>query len=122
MADQLKAVFLNCTLKPSPTVSNTEALINKVIAWFDKYDVESEIIRVVDFNVKPGITSDEGEGDEWPQILAKLKEADIIVIGTPIWFGARSSVAQQVIERLDATTVSATSAGNTRCTTRWSGW
>ncbi len=64
MADQLKAVFLNCTLKPSPAVSNTEALINKVIAWFDKYDVESEIIRVVDYNVKPGITSDEGEGDE----------------------------------------------------------
>ena len=89
MADQLKAVFLNCTLKPSPAVSNTEALINKVIPWFDKYDVESEIIRVVDYNVKPGITSDEGEGDEWPQILAKLKEADIIVIGTPIWFGAR---------------------------------
>ena len=103
MADQLKAVFLNCTLKPSPTESNTEALINKVIAWFDRYDVESEVIRVVDYNVKRGITSDEGDGDEWPQILAKLKEADIIVIGTPIWFGARSSVAQQVIERLDAT-------------------
>lgn len=103
MADQLNAVFLNCTLKPSPAVSNTEALITKVIAWFDKYDVESEVIRVVDYNVKPGIMSDEGEGDEWPQILAKLKEADIIVIGTPIWFGARSSVAQRVIERLDAT-------------------
>ena len=102
MAD-LRAVFLNCTLKPSPAVSNTEALINKVIAWFDQYDVESEMIRVVDYDVKPGVSSDEGDGDEWPVILEKVKQADIIVIGTPIWFGVRSSVAQQVIERLDGT-------------------
>ena len=102
MAD-LRAVFLNCTLKPSPAVSNTEALISRVIAWFDQYDVESEIIRVVDYDVKPGVSSDEGDGDEWPVILEKVKQADIIVIGTPIWFGVRSSVAQQVIERLDGT-------------------
>ena len=104
MAD-LRAVFLNCTLKPSPAVSNTEALISRVIAWFDRYDVESEIIRVVDYDVKPGVSSDEGDGDEWPVILEKVKQADIIVIGTPIWFGVRSSVAQQVIERLDGTYV-----------------
>ena len=102
MAD-LRAVFLNCTLKSSPAVSNTEALISRVIAWFDQYDVESEIIRVVDYDVKPGVSSDEGDGDEWPVILEKVKQADIIVIGTPIWFGVRSSVAQQVIERLDGT-------------------
>ena len=100
---ELSAVFLSCTLKPSPAVSNTEALARKVIEWFDELDVSSEIIRVVDYNVKPGVTSDEGDGDEWPLILDKIKKADIIVIATSIWFGVRSSIAQLVIERLDGT-------------------
>ncbi len=100
---ELSAVFLSCTLKPSPAVSNTEALATKVIEWFDRLDVSSEIIRVVDYDVKPGVTSDEGDGDEWPLILDKIKKADIIVIATSIWFGVRSSIAQLVIERLDGT-------------------
>ncbi len=100
---ELSAVFLNCTLKPSPAVSNTEALARKVIEWFDQSDVESEIVRIVDYNVKPGVTSDEGDGDEWPLILEKIKQADIIVVATPIWFGVRASIAQRVIERLDGT-------------------
>ncbi len=100
---ELSAVFLSCTLKPSPAVSNTEALARKVIEWFDELDVSSEIIRVVDYDVKPGVTSDEGDGDEWPFILDKIKKADIIVIATSIWFGVRSSIAQLVIERLDGT-------------------
>jgi multimeric flavodoxin WrbA len=99
----LKAVLLNCTLKPSPEISNTEALINKVVAWFDTMDVTSEVIRVVDHKVPTGVTSDEGGGDEWPKILERIKGADILVIGTPIWFGHRASVAQLVIERLDGT-------------------
>lgn len=99
----LKAVLLNCTLKPSPAVSNTEALMRKVVEWYDRMDVESEFVRIVDYRVKFGITSDEGDGDEWPQILDKIKAADIIVMGMPIWFGVRSSVAQLVIERLDGT-------------------
>lgn len=98
---QLKAVLLNCTLKASPEESNTEALLKLVVKQFDSLSVESEIIRVVDYNVKPGVSSDEGEGDEWPRILQKLKSSDILVVGTPIWFGVRGSVAQRVIERLD---------------------
>lgn len=100
---ELKALFLNCTLKPSPEVSNTEALIRTVIEWLDRLDAESEVVRVVDYHVRFGVTSDEGDGDEWPIILDKVKAADILVIGTPIWFGARGSVAQMVIERLDGT-------------------
>jgi multimeric flavodoxin WrbA len=100
---ELKAVFLNCTLKRSPEVSNTEALCRKVIEWFDRMEVSSEIVRVVDYDVKFGVTSDEGEGDEWPLILEKIKAADIIVMASPIWFGVRSSVCQMVIERLDGT-------------------
>ena len=97
----LKAVILNCTLKKSPEVSNTEALIDKVVDLMAALGVESEIVRVVDYDVPFGVESDLGDGDEWPQIYAKLKAADIVIIGTPIWFGVRSAVAQLVIERLD---------------------
>jgi multimeric flavodoxin WrbA len=97
----LRAVILNCTLKKSPAVSNTEALIGKVVALMEPLGVESEVVRVVDYHVPFGIESDLGEGDEWPLIYGKLKAADIVIIGTPIWFGVRSSVAQLVIERLD---------------------
>lgn len=100
---ELKAVFLNCTLKRSPAISNTEGLAKRVIEWFDTMDVESEMVRVVDYNVPTGVTSYEGEGDDWPLILERVKAADIIVICTPIWFGVRSSVCQLVIERLDGT-------------------
>jgi multimeric flavodoxin WrbA len=97
----LKAVILNCTLKKSPEVSNTEALIRKVVDLMRPLGVESEIVRVVDHTIPFGVESDLGDGDEWPLIYAKLKTADIVIIGTPIWFGVRGSVAQLVIERLD---------------------
>ena len=99
----LKAVMLNCTLKYAPEVSNTEALMLKVKEWWDTMDVETEIVRVTDYDVRFGVSSDEGDGDEWPRILEKVLAADIICIGTPIWFGVRGSVAQMVIERLDGT-------------------
>src|SRR5688572_22974469 len=100
---QLSAVLLNCTLKKSPAVSNTQALMERVIAVLESLSVSCESIRVVDYNVPFGVSSDEGEGDEWPQILEKVLAADILIIGMPIWFGVRSSVAQLVIERLDGT-------------------
>jgi multimeric flavodoxin WrbA len=100
---QLTAVLLDCTLKPSPAVSDTEALMRKVVEWYDRFRVTSEIVRVIDYAVKFGISSDEGGGDEWPLILAKVKAADIFVMGIPIRYGVRSSVAQMVIERLDGT-------------------
>jgi multimeric flavodoxin WrbA len=100
---KLRAVLLNCTLKRSPAVSNTEALMRRVMEWYDRLDVESELIRVVDHDVRFGVTSDEGGGDQWPLILDRVRAADILVMGMPIWFGVRSSVAQMVIERLDGT-------------------
>ena len=99
----LKAVILNCTLKKSPEVSNTQALIDHVIGHLESLDVECETVRVVDYNVPFGVESDMGDGDEWPKILEKIIAADIFMIGTPIWFGVRGSVAQLVIERLDGT-------------------
>ncbi len=102
----LYALFLNCTLKKSPATSNTEALCNLLIERLKAYepDIETEIVRVVDYNVLPGISNDEGEGDEWPQILEKIKRCNIFVPAMAIWMGVRSSIAQRVIERLDGTT------------------
>jgi multimeric flavodoxin WrbA len=100
---ELEAVLLNCTLKKSPAPSNTQALMDHVIETLEGLDVRCETIRVVDHHVPFGVSSDEGDGDEWPAILEKILAANILVIGTPIWFGVRGSVAQLVIERLDGT-------------------
>ncbi len=100
---ELNALILNCTLKKSPEVSNTEALIDIVRGHLDSLDCSSEVIRPVDFNIPFGVVSDMGEGDEWPQILEKMLAADIVIMGMSIWFGVRNSVIQMVIERLDGT-------------------
>ena len=97
----LKAVFLNCTLKKSPRTSNTRALIDMVADVMKPLGVETEVVRVIDHDVAFGVSLDEGDGDGWPEIYARIKQADIIVIATPIWFGVRSAVAQMVLERLD---------------------
>jgi multimeric flavodoxin WrbA len=102
MAD-LTALMLNCTLKPSPQVSNTEALLDRVAEILHELECETEIVRIVDHHIPFGVESDLGDGDEWPKILAKILAADILIIGTSIWFGVRSSVCQMVIERLDGT-------------------
>jgi len=99
----LRSIILNCSLKKSPETSNTQALIAKVAALLRELDVECEVLRMADYNVPFGVTSDEGEGDDWPEILERIRRSDIIIIGTPIWFGVRSSIAQLVIERLDGT-------------------
>lgn len=98
----MKALVLNCTLKPSPEPSNTEALARVVMEALGKKDVETELVRVVDHDVRPGVSSDEGEGDEWPAIREKLLGAEILLVATPTWLGRPSSVAQRVLERMDA--------------------
>jgi len=100
---QLKALILNCTLKKSPEPSNTQALIDIVTAHFDALGVSHETLRPVDYEIPFGVVSDMGGSDQWPQILEKVLAADILIIGMSIWFGARSSVCQMVIERLDGT-------------------
>lgn len=98
---KLNVLFLNCTLKKSPKTSNTHAFIQQAEKIFHELEVETEIVRVVDHKVHFGVTLDEGEGDEWPQILEKIKKADMLIIATPIWRGDRGSVAKIVAERLD---------------------
>lgn len=101
---ELKATFLNCTLKKSPETSNTEALISKAVHLFSTIGVQSKIIRVADHNVAFGVTSDEGEGDAWPEILNELKKSDILIVCSPIWLGDKSSICKMVIERIDGST------------------
>lgn len=99
----LSAVAFNCTLKPSPTESSCELLLKHLLSHLSEHGVEkSEIVRVADYEVKPGVTSDEGDGDQWPELRQKVLDADIFVLGTPIWLGHQSSLCQRVLERLDA--------------------
>lgn len=98
----MKALVLNCTLKPSPAPSNTEALARVVMAELEKGGAQTELIRLVDLNIKPGVKTDEGEGDDWPTVHEKLMAADILVMATPTWLGQMSSVCMRALERLDA--------------------
>ncbi len=100
----LRAVFLNCTLKRSPELSNTEGLIAVSKAIMNANGVKTESLRPVDFDIPPGVYPDMTEhgwpSDDWPSLYEKVKAADILVIGTPIWLGDKSSVCTKVIERL----------------------
>jgi multimeric flavodoxin WrbA len=98
----MKALIINCTLKPSPEFSNTEALAKKAQHQLKTNGIETELIRLVDYEVKPGNSTDMGGDDEWPVILDKIKKCNILVIATPIWMGHLASTAQRVIERMDA--------------------
>ncbi|WP_322972579.1 flavodoxin family protein [Pseudalkalibacillus salsuginis] len=96
----LNAVVLNCSLKSSKESSNTQALLEEVVQIFEKNEVHTDIYRLADYNIRYGISDDMGEGDEWPSIFQKIKETDILLIGTPLWLGEKSSVAKLAIERL----------------------
>lgn len=100
----LTACAINCSLAPSGRrESSTDAMIAVLREAFANHDVTlGEPIRIADHNVKPGVTSDEGEGDDWPAIRKHILAADILVFGTPIWLGQASSVARRVLERMDA--------------------
>ncbi len=98
----LTAVALNCTLKAGREKSSTDKLLGEVLDELKSHKVSGEIVRVADLNIKPGVKSDEGEGDDWPELRAKILAADILVLGTPIWLGQPSSVAKRVLERMDA--------------------
>lgn len=98
----LRALVLTCTLKPSPSESSSELLATEVVAALAEHDVDAEMLRVVDHDVRFGVSTDEGEGDGWPEIRQKMLAADILVLATPIWLGQPSAVCKMVLERLDA--------------------
>lgn len=98
----LRALVLNTTLKPSPQPSNTEALARVVMDELERQGVSCELVRAVDLDIRPGVSTDEGAGDEWPDVHRKIVQSEILVLASPTWLGHPSSVAQRVLERMDA--------------------
>src|SRR3984957_9085584 len=100
----LRALFINCTLKRSPEVSNTRGLADLAVAIMERNNVSVDVIRAVDHDIATGVYPDMTlhgwERDDWPEIFEKVMAADILVVLTPIWLGEKSSVCTQVIERL----------------------
>lgn len=100
----LKALALNCTLKSDAReASSTDAMIAVLEKAFGEKKVTiTQTVRVAALDIKPGVTSDEGEGDDWPALRANILAHDIVIFGGPIWMGQISSVAKRVLERMDA--------------------
>jgi multimeric flavodoxin WrbA len=100
----LKALAFNCSLKSAKAKepSSTDALLGQLVQQLRGLDVETEVIRAVDHDIKPGTDHDMGKGDAWPALREKMLAADILIIATPIWLGQPSSVAKRVLERVDA--------------------
>jgi len=98
----LKAVFINCSIKQNSKDSHTQKLMDKAIAIMEAQGVSVEKVYALDHKIGFGMEKDTGDGDEWPKIQAKILEADIFVMGSPIWLGVKSSVATLVVERMYA--------------------
>lgn len=102
----LKALFINCTLKKSPELSNTQGLLDISMEIMRRNQVRVESVRAVDYVIPPGVYGDMTEHgwdqDEWPAIHQKVLDSDILVLGSPIWLGDKSSICTRVIERLYA--------------------
>lgn len=100
----LSAIAINCSLKKrQDEPSSTDKMIELIAGELAKHDVAcGETLRLAEYDILPGVTSDEGEGDDWPDIRGRILAADILVFGTPIWLGQMSSIAKRVLERMDA--------------------
>ncbi|MDA3875454.1 MAG: flavodoxin family protein [Halothiobacillus sp.] len=102
----LTAVFINCTLTPSPKDSHTDTLMDVVREIMSGAGVSIKSFRSVDHDIAPGVYPDMTEqgfaSDAWPEIGKAVLDADILVLGTPIWLGEVSSECRKIIERLYA--------------------
>ncbi|HIA91677.1 TPA: flavodoxin family protein [Candidatus Saccharibacteria bacterium] len=103
--NDLSAVFINCSLKRDGNDSHTQLLMNRAIGIMEAEGVSVETIHALDHTIDTGMIKDGsefGRTDDWPAIQKKILQADILVLGTPIWLGVKSSVCTQVIERMYA--------------------
>ena len=98
----LSALALVCTLKPSPAESSSQLLARQLLDQLALHDVTGTAVRLADYDIRPGVTLDEGEADQWPRIREQVVASDILVLVTPTWMGHLSSIAQRALERLDA--------------------
>lgn len=111
MTAALTALTISCTLKPSPGPSSSELMSREVQDLLNAQGVEHDHVRAVDHHILPGVEKDMGEGDDWPELRRKVLASDILVLVTPTWLGQHSSVAQRVLERLDAELAETDAAG-----------
>ena len=100
--EPLTALAITCSLKPSPEPSSAERLAEQVLDALGQHGVQGSAVRAVDLDIKPGVEKDMGDGDAWPGLRQQVLDSDILVLATPTWLGQHSSVAQRVLERLDA--------------------
>jgi multimeric flavodoxin WrbA len=100
----LRALFVNCTLKRSPEVSHTQGLADIAIEIMRRRGVTVDVVRAVDLDLPPGVWPDMREHgwahDDWPALFERVLAADILVVCTPIWLGQQSSVCTRLVERL----------------------
>ena len=100
----LHALYVNCTLKPSPEQSHTQGLVDLSVAIMEEQGVAVRQVRAVDLELAPGVWPDMrehgAERDAWPELYEHVRAADILVLATPIWLGEKSSVCTRVVERL----------------------
>lgn len=113
--DDLRALVVNCTLKRSPEVSNTQGLIDRCVGLMAAEGVDVDQVRAVDHDIATGVWPDmTGYGwasDAWPALYERVIAADILVLAGPIWLGDNSSVMKRVIERLYACSTLLNDAG-----------
>jgi multimeric flavodoxin WrbA len=111
----LSAVVVNCSLKRSPERSHTQGLLDLPIAIMEANGVRVDLVRAVDLELPPGVQPDMTEHgwdrDDWPGLHRRIMDADILVLGTPIWLGEKSSVCTRVIERLYGNSAELNDAG-----------
>jgi multimeric flavodoxin WrbA len=98
----VRATILSCTLKGAGERSNTEALAQSVIEPLQAEGVECEIVRLSELAIPPGVESDLGDGDQWPEVRERVVSSEILVMASPTWLGRPSSIAQRALERMDA--------------------
>ena len=100
----LKAVYINCTLKDSSQKSHTEGLMRVSTRILEAEKVQVDYMRMSDLTIPvgllPDMTKEGASKDDWPKVFEKIMDADMLVIGTPIWLGEKSSLATKLIERL----------------------
>jgi multimeric flavodoxin WrbA len=120
-ASPLSAFAINCSLKSSEASekSSTDKLVGDMFDAMRPYGVTGEVVRGADFDIKPGVLSDEGAGDEWPELRKRILKADIFILATPIWLGQPSSIAKRVLERMDAFLSETDSASRMPRQARW---
>lgn len=123
---KLKAVYLVGTLKPSPEISNSYTLSEFLARHLNSHGVENDIIRLIDYNIKPGAytnvnNNSSNDDDDWPAILEKILASQIIIFATPVWWGNQSSLIQGAIERLDEIHDEIMNSGRSRMTNKVAG-